>query len=422
MFEFQTPLSTGEGLGVRLQHMKILFTFGGLPHYYNLVLNRLNRIEGQEIVVIAPKAGGKTIGSGVHQSLDGIEFKIHFLEEYKTIWGKPFFKNFIETIEQERPDIIVTIWPYILAFVYNPLLLWKIRKMGTKLILKEIPFNIPKFKEALTYYAKGGVASETMQTNLNPNSLGFKLKYSLLRYTNKIAFNLVDAHVDYTEEAYEIFGSYGVPKEKIFITYNSPDTDLILADKAKIEGKNRVLPENSLRLLHVGRLVKWKRVDMLINVFKQLLTQFPTAELVIVGTGLEEQSLKNQAIALGIEQNVVFTGGVYEMTTLGQYFNASLVYVLAGMGGLSINDAMCFDKPIVCAVADGTEKKLVRDGYNGYIFEDGNAEDLCKKLTVLLSDPLKTRQMGLNSGQIIRDEVNIHVVIENYQKAFKYCR
>ena len=402
--------------------MKILFTFGGLPHYYNLVLNRLNRIEGQEIVVIAPKAGGKTIGSGVHQSLDGIEFKIHFLEEYKTIWGKPFFKNFIETIEQERPDIIVTIWPYILAFVYNPLLLWKIRKMGTKLILKEIPFNIPKFKEALTYYAKGGVASETMQTNLNPNSLGFKLKYSLLRYTNKIAFNLVDAHVDYTEEAYEIFGSYGVPKEKIFITYNSPDTDLILADKAKIEGKNRVLPENSLRLLHVGRLVKWKRVDMLINVFKQLLTQFPTAELVIVGTGLEEQSLKNQAIALGIEQNVVFTGGVYEMTTLGQYFNASLVYVLAGMGGLSINDAMCFDKPIVCAVADGTEKKLVRDGYNGYIFEDGNAEDLCKKLTVLLSDPLKTRQMGLNSGQIIRDEVNIHVVIENYQKAFKYCR
>jgi glycosyltransferase involved in cell wall biosynthesis len=402
--------------------MKILFTFGGLPHYHNLLLNRLNRIEGQEVVVIAPKSGGKTIGSGVHQSLDGIEFKVHFLEEYKTLWGKPFFKNFIETIEQERPDIIVTIWPYILAFVYNPLLLWKIRRMGIKLILKEIPFNIPKFQEALTYYAKGGAVSETMQTNLKPNSLGFKLKYSVLKYTNKIAFNLVDAHVDYTEEAYEIFGSYGVPKEKIFVIYNSPDTDLILADKAKIEGINTVLPKNPLRLLHVGRLVKWKRVDMLIDVFKQLLTQFPTAELVIVGNGPEEQSLKNQAIALGIEQNVVFTGGVYEMTSLGQYFNASLVYVLAGMGGLSINDAMCFDKPIVCAVADGTEKKLVRDGYNGYIFEDGNAEDLFKKLTVLLSDPVKTQKMGLNSGQIIRDEVNIHVVIENYQKAFQYCK
>ena len=398
--------------------MKILFTFGGLPHYYNLVLNRLNRIEGQEIVVIAPKTDGKTMGSGVHQTLEGIEFKVHFLEEYKTLWGKSFFKNFLETIEAERPDIIVTIWPYMLAFVYNPFLLWKIRRMGIKLILKEIPFNIPKFKDALAYYAKGGVASETMQTDLEPNSLAFKLKYSLLKYTYQRAFNLVDAHVDYTEEAYEVFGSYGVPKEKIFIIYNSPDTDLILADKAKIEGINTILPENPLRLLHVGRLVKWKRVDMLIDVFKRLLIEFPSAELVIVGTGSEEQNLKQQAIDLGIEKQVVFTGGVYEMTTLGQYFNASLVYVLAGMGGLSINDAMCFDKPVVCAVADGTEKKLVRDGYNGYIFEDGNADDLFQKLAVLLSDPAKTRLMGLNSGQIIRDEVNIHVVIKNYQRAF----
>lgn len=402
--------------------MKILFTFGGLPHYYNLVLNRLNRIEGQEIVVIAPKTDGKTIGSGVHQTLEGIEFKVHFLEEYKTLWGKSFFKNFLETIEAERPDIIVTIWPYILAFVYNPFLLWKIRRMGIKLILKEIPFNIPKFKDALAYYAKGGVTSETMQTDLEPNSLAFKLKYSILKYTYQRAFNLVDAHVDYTEEAYEVFGSYGVPKEKIFIIYNSPDTDLILADRAKIESINAVLPENPLRLLHVGRLVKWKRVDMLIDVFKRLLIEFPSAELVIVGTGSEEQNLKQQAIDLNIEKQVIFTGGVYEMTTLGQYFNASLVYVLAGMGGLSINDAMCFDKPIICAVADGTEKKLVRDGYNGYIFEDGNADDLFQKLAVLLSDPAKTRLMGLNSGQIIRDEVNIHVVIKNYQRAFNSFR
>ena len=71
---------------------------------------------------------------------------------------------------------------------------------------------------------------------------------------------------------------------------------------------------------------------MLIDVFKRLLVQYPTAELVIVGTGPEEQNLKQQANELGIEKQVVFTGGVYEMTTLGQYFNASLVYVLAGYG------------------------------------------------------------------------------------------
>jgi glycosyltransferase involved in cell wall biosynthesis len=402
--------------------LKILFTFGGLPHYYNLVLNRLNHIEGQEIVVIAPKQNSKTVGSGVHQTLDSVEFKVHFLEEYTTIWGKPFFKNFIETIEVEQPDIIVTIWPYILAFVYNPILLWKVRRMGIKLILKEIPFNIPKFREALNFFSGNGVINESLKTDLKPDTIGFKLKYTLLKYTYKRAFNLVDAHVDYTEEAFEIFGSYGVPKEKIFIIYNSPDTDLILAQKEKLKNLPPILPINNFRILHVGRLVKWKRVDMLIDVFAKLLKKFPAAQLVIVGNGPEEVNLKKQIKDLSLAKSVIFTGGIYEMAELGRYFNASLVYVLAGMGGLSINDAMCFDKPIVCAVADGTEKKLVRNGFNGYIFDDGNNDDLYEKIELLLSNPKKAIEMGINSGKIIADEINIHTVIRNYQKAFSYVK
>lgn len=402
--------------------MKILFTFGGLPHYYNLVLNRLNKIEGQEIVVIAPKNIGNTVGSGVHQTVDGIEFKVHFLEEYKATWGKPFFKNFLETVEVEKPNVIVTIWPYILAFVFNPFLLMKIRKMGIKLILKEIPFNIPRYQEALSFYSQNSVLNETLKTNLKPNSLAFKIKYTILKLVYKRAFNLVDAHVDYTEEAFEIFGSYGVPKEKIFIIYNSPDTDLILAEKEKIKNDPAILPTNPLRLLHVGRLVKWKKVDMLIEVFGKLLDKHSTAELVIIGSGPEEQELIQLTKTLGLEKNVLFVGGIYDMPTLGKYFNASLVYVLAGMGGLSINDAMCFDKPVICSVADGTEKKLVRDGFNGYIFDNSSPNDLYEKIDILLSNPSKAVEMGKKSGEIIKNEINIHTVINNYQRAFQFVK
>ena len=48
--------------------MKVLFTFGGLPHYYNYVLSRLNNISGLEIVVIVPEAKSETIGKGVYQT------------------------------------------------------------------------------------------------------------------------------------------------------------------------------------------------------------------------------------------------------------------------------------------------------------------------------------------------------------------
>lgn len=44
--------------------MKVLFTFGGIPHYLNAMLNRL-QAKGVEITVVSPKKGNTTIGKGV---------------------------------------------------------------------------------------------------------------------------------------------------------------------------------------------------------------------------------------------------------------------------------------------------------------------------------------------------------------------
>ena len=73
--------------------MKVLFTFGGLPHYYNYVLSKLNNVKNIEIVVIIPKLKSKTLGEGVHQNSEGINFKVIELEEYITFYGKYFFKG-----------------------------------------------------------------------------------------------------------------------------------------------------------------------------------------------------------------------------------------------------------------------------------------------------------------------------------------
>ena len=50
---------------------------------------------------------------------------------------------------------------------------------------------------------------------------------------------MVDAHVDYTEEAIEAFGSAGVPGEVKILIYNSPDTDIIFNERAKTSEKHR---------------------------------------------------------------------------------------------------------------------------------------------------------------------------------------
>jgi glycosyltransferase involved in cell wall biosynthesis len=402
------------------QKKKILFTFGGLPHYYNLVLNRLHAHPDNSIVVITPQQNGATLGKGVHQTNQSIQFKLIQLQEYKALWGKSFFKDFYKTIADEKPDILVTIWPYFLAFVYKPLLYYKIKKLGVKIILKEIPFNIPKKEDFYGFFAAGVAQDSNLEPKPQRKTLAFYLKYALLKWTYTVAFNKVNAHVDYSPEAYPIFGSYGVPAERIFIIYNSPDTDEILAVKKQLLSENalQIIPYS---LIHVGRLVNWKRVDMLVDAVQQLKTKYPNISLKIVGDGPEKKFLEQKVQNLNLQDKIQFVGAVYNMATLGQHLLSAQIYTLAGMGGLSINDAMCFDKPIVCSRADGTEKTLVRDGYNGYIFKNNDLADLINKLDLLWQNPDTLAQMGANSGKIIANEINIHTVVANYQKAFQYC-
>jgi glycosyltransferase involved in cell wall biosynthesis len=394
--------------------------FGGLPHYYNPVLNRLNHIEGLEIIVVSPKEKSATLGSGVHQKTDNIEFKLIQLEEYKTIYVKSFFKGFWKIIKEESPDVIVTIWPYILAFILKPSLYLIIKLHKVKLILKEIPFGIPKFKDTFHFYSNNNLRTENLEFTISKYRFINFIKFGTLTLIRLLYYNLCHAYVNYIEDAFEILGSYGVKKEKIFITYNSPDTDILLKAKEELEHTDLILPENKFRLIHVGRLVPWKRVDLLIQVTAKLKSKFPDIELIVVGDGPQKDELITLASSLEIFNKVNFVGSIYDPIILGKYFKSSSVYVLAGMGGLSINEAMCFDKPIICSVCDGTEKKLVREGYNGFFFREGDLDDLTEKIARLYSNPDLIKIMGINSGKIIRDEVNIHTVIDGYIRAFNY--
>ena len=101
--------------------------------------------------------------------------------------------------------------------------------------------------------------------------------------------------------------------------------------------------------------------------------------------------------------------------------NESTVYVLAGMGGLSINDAMCFSLPVICSVCDGTEKDLVADGVNGYFFKEGDANDLADKISLILSDTDVAKRMGVAGSEVIQQKINIHTVTRRYMDAFNYA-
>ena len=385
--------------------MRVVFMGVGLVHYIIPVLNRLQSEHGIEVINIVPRSSRGHTQDAVHQTKEGVRFEVCELEEYRVGSLYHSFRGLARFLRARRPDIVVCNDYYLAAFLLHPAVIVTVRLLGIKVILRSIPFQLRRYGEVKECIRGFGLRALVRRVRLEGARFLFKKP---------------DAHLNYVEDAYDIYGSYGVSREKIFVQYNSPDTDMLFKAASEIEGEAPILPPCRHRLIHVGRLVEWKRVDSLIRVLGVIREEFPDAELVVVGEGPQEQACRKLASRLGLESAVRFVGGIYDPKTLGRYFKASTVHVLAGMGGLSINDAMAFGLPVICSVCDGTEKHLIQDGVNGLFFKAGDDGDLADKITRILRDPDAADRMGLRSREVIATKINVYTVIEGYLKAFRY--
>ena len=79
--------------------MKVLFLFGGMPYYLSSLLLKLQESRDTEVSVILPASRGSSIGKGVKLTEEEHPFKVIKLPEYKSVFGKAFFKGLFKTIK-----------------------------------------------------------------------------------------------------------------------------------------------------------------------------------------------------------------------------------------------------------------------------------------------------------------------------------
>lgn len=397
--------------------MKVMFLFGGITPYFDAIIRKLIEQE-VEVTVVVPSKSTVTWGKGVKKANSlGIGYKIIEDEEKQSAIGKSYFKNLPAIVETEKPDILIAGWPYFLSFFFSAKLRKAIRNNGVKFVLREIPFQVPPYRKAVEYFRQNPMIDEEM--NVLSKGISFHIRQEILMQIRRFCYQRADGALAYSTHGLEIMPTYGINRNRIFVTYNSGNTDALMQQKKQIANNPPVLPKNKLRIIHIGRLVKWKRVDLLLDAFKTVLEKFPNAQLVVIGNGPELEALKQQAKKLDTEQNCFFTGAVYDPATIGEYMTASSLYVLAGMGGLSINDAMTYGLPVVCSVCDSTEKDLVTDGVNGFFFKEGEAADLSEKIIKILDNPELRASMGEASLDIIEHKINLTSVSRRFVDAFK---
>lgn len=156
-------------------------------------------------------------------------------------------------------------------------------------------------------------------------------------------------------------------------------------------------------LLFVGRLVSLKGVDKIIQIWSDTFTNNDDINLLLVGDGPEEDSLK-KAIRIGNINNVYFTGSI-DYDEIHNYFgiaDAFIIPTLQDNWSLVVPEAMACGLPIICSKYNGCWPELVKEE-NGWVFDPLDQENSTQTLKKAIDNKEKWEEMGKASSEIVKN-------------------
>lgn len=141
-------------------------------------------------------------------------------------------------------------------------------------------------------------------------------------------------------------------------------------------------------IVYLGRLKKYKSIDVLIKAFKETLLTVPSAKLVIAGAGEEADSLKRLAINLELNNNQIIFSGIVSENEKINLLQRSWVMVnpsfVEGWGITTIEANAC-GTPVIGSDVAGL-RDSIKNLKTGYLFPYGDYNDLSRKLVKVISD------------------------------------
>lgn len=151
-------------------------------------------------------------------------------------------------------------------------------------------------------------------------------------------------------------------------------------------------------VLYVGRLKAYKSVDVLLRAFRILLDRVPDAQLMVVGSGEEDTSLKRLARELKLGGRVTFTGRVSEEAKVGFLQRAWVLVNPSFMEGWGITtiEANACGTPVVAANVPGL-RDSVRNPHTGYLVPYGDSRRFADAIETILQDRALRARMEMEA-------------------------
>lgn len=224
---------------------------------------------------------------------------------------------------------------------------------------------------------------------------------------------------------HQLFGTYGKVDAYIGLSQFLIDTfkrlgfpypiQLLTQPLVPLPHLTEPLPEKTGKnFLYFGRLSAEKGIATLIRAFAELKDG---ETLSLVGFGPEEERLKQLTTELKLEDKVTFLGPVYGDDLKKLLALARAVVVPSEWyenTPYALLETLASGTPVIAACS-GSLPERVRDGYNGFLFEPGNAHDLAEKIRLL--DHISLSELQKNARESVLDldkETYLKAILDLY--------
>lgn len=251
------------------------------------------------------------------------------------------------------------------------------------------------------------------------------VRYRLTRAMETWALKRVDATTTICEGLRAEIVGRGIPAQNVEVIPNAVDIGDFSTGGARDEMLARDLGlEGKTVLGFIGSFYAYEGLSVLLDAMPAMLAHQPDLRVLMVGGGPQDGALRQQAKALGIDGQVVFTGRVPHQE-VQRYYNLVdlLCYPRLKM---RLTDLVTPLKPLeamaqgrlVAASDVGGHRELIEDGVTGVLFAAGDAAALARRVLALLAAPAQWPQLQAQGRYFVENERNWAASVARYRKVY----
>ncbi len=217
----------------------------------------------------------------------------------------------------------------------------------------------------------------------------------------------------------EIKFVFQIPDDKLVVIPNGVDPKNY-AQKSDKLSRNDYAAAGEKIVFYVGRLVREKGVQVLLDAVPKVLAYMPNTKFIIAGKGPHLNELQNQAARMGISKRVYFTGYIddYTRNSLFSWSDVAVFPSLYEPFGIVALEAMAAQSPVVVSDAGGLSEIVIHniDGLKTY---PGNPRSLADNILAILGNPKLGIQLKQNAYRKIKQHFNWHDIAAKTLEVYK---